>query len=56
MWMTDEPCRGIGFRVLRSIDELPRDQIETFWNVDSEDLKLDVAVPHPGWSRWIWNR
>lgn len=41
-WMTDEPCRGIGFRVLRSIDELPRDQIETFWNVDSEDLKLDV--------------
>ena len=41
-WMTDDPCRGIGFRLLRSIDELPRDQIEQFWNIDSESLQLDV--------------
>jgi sulfatase modifying factor 1 len=41
-WMTDEPCRGIGFRILRSVDEMPREEIETFWNVDSDDLKLDV--------------
>lgn len=41
-WMTNDPCRGIGFRIMRSIDELPRDQIETFWNIDSEDLQLDV--------------
>jgi len=41
-WMTDDPCRAIGFRLLRSIDELPRDKIEQFWNIDSESLQLDV--------------
>ena len=47
-WMTDEPCRGIGFRMLRSIDELPRDQIEQLWNIDSESLQLDVDGRIPG--------
>ncbi len=41
-WMTDDPCRSIGFRLLRSIDELPRDQIEQLWNIDSEALQFDV--------------
>ena len=41
-WMTNDPCRAIGFRMLRSLDDLPRDQIETFWNVDAEALELDV--------------
>jgi formylglycine-generating enzyme len=47
-WMTDDPCRGIGFRMLRSIDELPREQIEQFWNIDSESLQLDVDGRIPG--------
>lgn len=47
-WMTDDPCRGIGFRLLRSIDELPRDKIEQFWNIDSESLQLDVDGRIPG--------
>ena len=47
-WMTDDPCRGIGFRMLRSIDELPRDQIEQLWNIDSESLQLDVDGRIPG--------
>lgn len=47
-WMTDDPVRGIGFRLLRSIDELPRDQIEQFWNIDSESLQLDVDGRIPG--------
>ncbi len=41
-WMTDDPARATGFRLLRSIDELPRDQMEQFWNIDSESLQLDV--------------
>ncbi len=41
-WMTNDPCRSVGMRLLRSIDELPRDQIEPFWNIDSTDLQLDV--------------
>lgn len=47
-WMTDKPVCGIGFRLLRSIDELPRDQIERFWNIDSESLQLDVDGRIPG--------
>ncbi len=41
-WMTDDPCRAIGFRLLRSIDDLPRHEMEQLWNVDSEPLQLDV--------------
>ncbi|RLS53668.1 MAG: formylglycine-generating enzyme family protein [Planctomycetota bacterium] len=47
-WMTDDPCRSIGFRLLRSIDELPREQIELYWNIDSESLQLDVDGRVPG--------
>lgn len=47
-WMTNDPVRGIGFRMLRSIDELPRDQIEQLWNIDSESLQLDVNGRIPG--------
>ena len=42
-WYTDEQTRGVGFRLLRSIDELPRDQMELFWSVDTDDLRVDVA-------------
>lgn len=47
-WMTNDPCRGIGFRMLRSLDELPRDQIEQFWNIDSAELQVDVNGRIPG--------
>ena len=47
-WMTDDPVRGIGFRLLRSIDELPRGQMEQLWNIDSESLQLDVDGRIPG--------
>jgi formylglycine-generating enzyme len=43
-WYTDDPSRGIGFRLLRSIDELPRDQIEQFWSADTDALRVDVAA------------
>ena len=39
----NEQTRGVGFRLLRSIDELPRDQMELFWSVDTDDLRVDVA-------------
>lgn len=41
-WMTDDPARAIGFRLLRSIDELPRPEMESYWNIDSEALQVDV--------------
>ena len=47
-WMTNDPVRGIGFRLLRSIDDLPREQIEMFWNIDSAELQLDVDGRIPG--------
>lgn len=41
-WFTDDPARGVGFRLLRSLDELPREEIETFWNIDNSEIQVDV--------------
>ena len=43
-WYSDEPTRGVGFRLMRSIDELPRDQMELYWSVDTDELRVDVSV------------
>ena len=47
-WMTNDPARAIGFRLLRSLDELPRSEIEQLWNIDSEALQFDVSGRIPG--------
>ncbi len=47
-WMTDDPALGIGFRLFRSIDELPRERIEQFWKIDSKSLQEDVDERIPG--------
>ena len=46
--MTNDPARAIGFRLLRSLDELPRSEIEQLWNIDSEALQFDVSGRIPG--------
>lgn len=41
-WFTTDPARGVGFRLIRLFNELPRDQIEVFWKIDNEDTMYDV--------------
>ncbi len=42
-WYTDDPTRGVGFRLLRSIDVLPREQIEGCWSSPQDDLRVKEA-------------
>ncbi len=41
-WYTTDPARGVGFRLLRALKPLPREEIEQFWKIDSEDIEYDV--------------
>jgi formylglycine-generating enzyme required for sulfatase activity len=41
-WYTDDPARGVGFRLLRPLQPLPRMEIEDFWKIDAEDIQYDV--------------
>jgi formylglycine-generating enzyme len=41
-WYTTDPARGVGFRLLRALKPLPRENIEEFWKIDSEDIEFDV--------------
>lgn len=42
-WYTDEFTRGVGFRIMRSLDEVPRPQMEIYWSADTDDLRLDLS-------------
>lgn len=42
-WFTTDPARGVGFRLLRPLRTVPRDAMEDFWKIDSEDIQLDVG-------------
>jgi len=41
-WMTNDPVRGVGFRMVRMLDEAPRAEIEKHWAIDLDQLKSDV--------------
>lgn len=41
-WYTVDPTRGIGFRVFRSYQPLPKEKISQFWNTSAEDI-LEVV-------------
>ncbi|HQZ64745.1 MAG TPA: formylglycine-generating enzyme family protein [Planctomycetaceae bacterium] len=41
-WFTTDPARGVGFRLFRALKPLPREEIEEFWKIDSEDIEFDV--------------
>jgi formylglycine-generating enzyme required for sulfatase activity len=43
-WYTDDPTRGIGFRIFRSYEPLGSQVIEKFWDIDNEDIELDVQM------------
>lgn len=43
-WYTDDPTRGIGFRIFRSYQPIDADLVQKFWDIDNEDIELDVQM------------
>jgi hypothetical protein len=43
-WLTTDPARGVGFRLVRSMKSLSADEMKKFWEVDHEDIQLDVEI------------
>ncbi|MEZ6066064.1 MAG: SUMF1/EgtB/PvdO family nonheme iron enzyme [Planctomycetaceae bacterium] len=41
-WFTDDPARMVGFRLVRSLNEVPREEMEPYWRIDTEDIAGDV--------------
>lgn len=41
-WFTDDPARGVGFRLFRSYKPLAKDQIAKFWEANADDAKGDI--------------
>lgn len=41
-WYTDDPTRGIGFRIVRAYEPLSPELIAKFWEIDNEDIQMDV--------------
>jgi sulfatase modifying factor 1 len=43
-WYTDDPARGVGFRIVRSYKPLDEELITKFWEIDNEDIQMDVDM------------
>jgi formylglycine-generating enzyme len=41
-WFTDDPARGVGFRLFRSYKPLDDEKINKFWEANAEDAKDDI--------------
>ncbi len=41
-WFTDDPARGVGFRLVRTLRTCTREEMEKFWQIDSEEIRDDV--------------
>lgn len=41
-WFTSDPSRGVGFRLFRSHEDLPKETITKFWEPLPEETKMDV--------------
>ena len=41
-WHTSDPSRGVGFRLFRSLENLPDETITRYWEAGPEDTLLDV--------------
>ncbi len=37
-WFTDDPARGVGFRIMRPLKPVSRDAMEEYWKIDDESL------------------
>lgn len=43
-WFTDDPARGVGFRLFRSYEKLPQEQITKFWNASAPNTIEEVET------------
>lgn len=41
-WYTDDPARGVGFRLVRPLREVPPEEMRKFWAIDCEEMQSDV--------------
>lgn len=41
-WFTDDPARGVGFRLMRPLKMVDREQMEQYWKIDHESIGWDV--------------
>jgi sulfatase modifying factor 1 len=41
-WFTDDPARGVGFRIMRPLKTVPREDMEEYWQIDNEAIGWDV--------------
>lgn len=41
-WYTDDPARGVGFRIFRSFQPIDDELMVKFWEVDHDDIEFDV--------------
>jgi len=41
-WFTSDPSRGVGFRLIRSLREVPKAAMAKYWEADVEDVRFDV--------------
>ncbi len=41
-WYTDDPSRGVGFRLFRSYQPIAPEMISKFWEIDHDDIRFDV--------------
>ncbi len=42
-WFTDDPSRGVGFRLIRPLKTVSRQAMGEFWEIDDEDTQYDVS-------------
>ena len=42
-WFTTDPARGVGFRLIRPLKEVPREAMEEYWKIDHEYIQFDVT-------------
>ncbi|MEO8270277.1 MAG: formylglycine-generating enzyme family protein [Aureliella sp.] len=43
-WYTDDPARGVGFRIVRSYQPLDDALLTKFYEIDNEDIQMDVDM------------
>ena len=43
-WFTSDPSRSVGFRVVRPLKELPKEEMDPFWEFDVEEIEFDVQI------------
>jgi len=43
-WYTSDPARSVGMRLTRSFKALDAEQLKLFWEIDNEDIALDVQL------------